>query len=209
MSSRELHGPDCTCSECVLGDNETIVDLTSSVDTDNVYALNEKVEQSCKKLFRPKMKMLDRTEFSESNDDDPEFIIHIPFKSQVKIYSMTMIGGEDGTSPAQVKLYVNQENVDFDLADVKPAQTLNCVENREGELPYILIPAKFNNTWSVTLFVTLNHGGSNTKIYYIGFEGIASHKRKKILVGNYELKPLPDTIKQSSEHNITKEELIG
>ena len=144
MNSRELHGPDCNCESCVLGENETIVDLTDTIDVTNVYALNEKVEQKCKTIIKKKENMLDRTMFTESNDDDSEFIIHIPFKSQVKLYSMIMIGGEDGTSPAQVKLFANAKQVDFDMDENKPDQILNCTENKDGRLPYVLIPSKLN-----------------------------------------------------------------
>ena len=27
MNSRQSHGPECTCSECILGEDETVVDL--------------------------------------------------------------------------------------------------------------------------------------------------------------------------------------
>ena len=61
--------------------------------------------------------MTDKTEFLESNEGDPELLIYIPFKSAVKMKSMTMIGGEEGTSPSVIKLFVNVENPDFDLID--------------------------------------------------------------------------------------------
>jgi hypothetical protein len=61
--------------------------------------------------------MLDRTDCLESNEGDPELLLYIPFNSAVKMKSMTMIGGEDGTSPAIVKLFVNIENPDFDLIE--------------------------------------------------------------------------------------------
>ena len=36
MHSKELHGPECTCNECTLGEEETIVDLTGTVAKDEV-----------------------------------------------------------------------------------------------------------------------------------------------------------------------------
>lgn len=199
MDSKPTHPPGCDCSECILGDGEFIVDITPYVKTDEAYALNEKKEGQCRKIFKKKEDMLDKTDFTESNDDDPEFLIYIPFTEQVKIRSMTMIGGEDGTSPAQIKLYVNNDNPGFELLNEKPTQIIECIENPLGELPYTLSPSKFNSTWSITLIVTLNHGADHSKIYYIGFEGISTKKRKKILIGNYELKPLPENIKQPME----------
>lgn len=61
--------------------------------------------------------MLDKTESLSSNKDDPELLIYIPFKSAVKMKSMTMIGGEDGSSPSFVKIFVNIDQPDFDLIE--------------------------------------------------------------------------------------------
>lgn len=209
MNSRESHGPDCTCSECLLGEDETEVDLTGSIMINEVYAINEKVSGSCQKIFKTKDKMLEKTDNVESNDNDPDLLIYIPFSSQVKVRTMTMIGGEEGTAPARIKLFVNQNNPDFDLAESPASQTLDCLENPEGELIYQLMPSKFNNTWSITLLVTLNYGADHSKIYYIGFTGVDTHKRKKIMIGNYELKPLPDSIKQQKEPSVNKDMIYG
>lgn len=181
MSSKEQHGPDCNCSQCTLGEEEMIVDLTNSVAKDEVFALNEKTHQSCQKIFKPKEEMLNKTDFCESNDGDPDLVIYIPFHAQVSIKSMRLIGGENGTSPAKIKLFVNkkEDNVDFDLKDATPEQEIDCVENPDGSLPYFLKSNKFHSVWSITLVVMLNYQGDNSKIYYIGFEGTASHKRKK------------------------------
>ena len=181
MNSKELHGPECTCSECTLGEKETIVDLTGSVSTNEVFALNEKNHLSCQKLFRIKEEMLDRTKFCDSNDGDPDLIIYIPFSAQVNLRSMTIIGGEDGMSPAKIKIFVNrnESEIDFDLKDANPQQEQLCVENPDGKLPYFFKANKFHSVWSITLVVMFNHGAENTRIYYIGFEGVTSQKRRK------------------------------
>ena len=54
MHSKELHGPECTCNECTLGEEETLVDLTGTVAKDEVFALNEKTHLSCQKIFKVK-----------------------------------------------------------------------------------------------------------------------------------------------------------
>ena len=201
MNSREQHPPGCECSMCVMGDNDFIIDLTSYINTEQVYALNEKVEGNCRKIFKQKGDMLDKKDFTESNDDDVELMIYIPFKEQCRIKTMTMIGGEDGTAPSVIKLYVNNDNPGFELLEEKPTQTIECVENPLGELPYTLSPSKFNSTWSITVIVTMNYSADHSKIYYIGFEGISTRKKAKVLIGNYELKPLPENVKQPSEFN--------
>ena len=181
MHSKELHGPECTCSECTLGETETIVDVTGTVSKDEVFALNEKNHLSCQQLFKTKEEMLDRTKFCDSNDCDPDLIIYIPFSAQVNLRSMTIIGGEDGMAPAKIKIFVNKKesDIDFDLKDVTPEQEQMCVENPEGKLPYFFKANKFHSVWSITLVVMFNHGAENTRIYYIGFDGVSSHKRRK------------------------------
>ena len=54
MNSREQHPPGCECSMCIMGDNDFIIDLTSYINTEQVYALNEKVEGNCRKIFKQK-----------------------------------------------------------------------------------------------------------------------------------------------------------
>jgi hypothetical protein len=61
--------------------------------------------------------MLDREEFLSSNKGDPELLIYIPFTSAVKMKSLTMIGGEDGSAPSFIKLFVNLDQPDFDLIE--------------------------------------------------------------------------------------------
>jgi hypothetical protein len=61
--------------------------------------------------------MLDRTEYLTSNNGDPELLIYIPFTSAVKMKSLTLIGGEDGSAPSFIKLFVNIDQPDFDLIE--------------------------------------------------------------------------------------------
>ena len=180
MNSKELHGPECTCSQCTLGEEETVVDLTGTVATNEVFALNEKVHQSCQKLFKIKEEMLDRTNYCDSNDEDSDLVIYIPFSAQVNLRAMTIIGGEDGMSPAKIKIFVNKKEseIDFDLKEANCEQEINCVENPDGQLKYFLKANKFHSVWSLTLVVTINYGAENTRFYYIGFEGVNSHKRR-------------------------------
>ena len=180
MHSKELHGPECTCNQCTLGEEETIVDLTGTVAKNEVFALNEKNHLSCQKLFKIREEMLDRENYCESNDGDPDLIIYIPFSMQVNLRSMTIIGGEDGMSPAKIKIFVNKKEseIDFDLKEMKCEQEQICVENPEGKLPYFFKANKFHSVWSLTLAVIFNHGADNTRFYYIGFTGVNTHKKK-------------------------------
>ena len=188
MSNR-IHDPNCTCNECILTFDQSIVDLKSSINLSEVYSLNERVSQSCKTIFKDKEDMLDKTYFCESNEDDPELLINIPFSSQVVIKSMKLIGGEDGTCPSKVKFYVNATNPDFDLLEGKATHEVNIIENTDGSMTYNLPQFKFNSVWNLTLIVPTCMDADHTKIYYIGFEGIASNKKHKVPISvNVEMK---------------------
>ena len=56
MNSRQAHGPECTCSECILGEDEMVVDLNSAISKNESYALNEKRIGSCQKIFKKKVR---------------------------------------------------------------------------------------------------------------------------------------------------------
>ena len=179
MNNR-IHDPNCTCNECILKMDQIIVDLKNSINITEVYALNESKTQSCQKIFKDKSNMLDKKDFCESNDDDPELLINIPFYTQVAIKSMTLIGGEDGTAPSKVKMYVNATNPDFDLLEGKPTHEIDIIENPDGSLVYNLPQFKFGAVWNLTLIIPSCIDSDHSKIYYIGFEGIVSKKRQKI-----------------------------
>ena len=188
MSNR-IHDPNCTCNECLIKEDQIIVDLKNSIHISEVFALNERQAQSCQKIFKDKEDMLDKKDFCESNEDDPELLINIPFYTQVAIKSMTLIGGEDGTAPSKVKLYVNVTNPDFDLLEGKPTHQIDTIENPDGTLVYNLPQFKFGAVWSLTLIVPSCLDSDHSKIYYIGFKGIATKKKQKVPISaKYELR---------------------
>ena len=180
MRNNRIHDPNCTCNECLVHMDQVIVDLKNSINISEVYALNEREAQSCQKIFKDKDEMLDKKYFCESNEDDPELLINIPFYTQVAIKSMVLIGGEDGTAPSKVKLYVNATNPDFDLLEGKPTHQIDTAENPDGSLVYNLPQFKFGAVWNLTLIIPSCIDSDHSKIYYIGFEGIVSKKRQKI-----------------------------
>ena len=211
MSSRELHGPECNCSLCTLGEEEMITDLTGAVAKNEVFALNEKVHLSCQKLFKIKEEMLDRKDFCDSNDGDSDLVIYIPFSSQVNLRTMIIIGGEEDLCPAKIKIFVNRNKsqIDFDLKEAKCEQEINCVENPEGTLKYFLKANKFHSVWSLTLVVTQNYGGDNTRIYYIGFEGANSHKKKEFKIKISDTDKNPTQVAPTQETHINDNLIYG
>ena len=53
MNNR-IHDPECTCNECLIKEDQVIVDLKNSINITSVYALNERITQSCQKVFKDK-----------------------------------------------------------------------------------------------------------------------------------------------------------
>ena len=39
----------------------------------------------------------------DSEEDDPELLLHVPFNGSVKLTGITVVGGPDGASPAKLK----------------------------------------------------------------------------------------------------------
>lgn len=158
-------------SECIKIEEEYLVDLNDVINIDSSFCLNESKIDSGKLIYKSIEKMHDKDHFVCSNEDDPELLFYIPFKSQVDIKSMTMIGGENGTAPLHIKLYTNQENPDFSLLEQnKFVMEFECSDNIEGEI-YELKPNKFKSVTSLTLIVCKNHGANHSKVYYLSFTG--------------------------------------
>lgn len=103
-----------------------IIDLFDSINITNSYCLNEEKEGSIRNIFKIKEEILDRTVFVRSNHGDPDLLLFVQFKSSLKLKSLILIGGEEGSSPATIRIYINNENPGFDLYDdTVPAQVIN------------------------------------------------------------------------------------
>ena len=51
--------------------------------------------------------------------------------------AITIIGGSDGTAPAQLKVYTNREDLDFStVAQLPPVQQWDLQENLNGQIEY-------------------------------------------------------------------------
>ena len=57
----------------------------------------------------------DDPSLSVKADLDTELVVKISFNSEVKVKAVRVAGGPDGESPNMMKVYKNEENVDFDI----------------------------------------------------------------------------------------------
>eukprot|EP00270_Netrium_digitus_P010385 TRINITY_DN3218_c0_g1_i2.p1 TRINITY_DN3218_c0_g1~~TRINITY_DN3218_c0_g1_i2.p1 ORF type:complete len:205 (+),score=33.20 TRINITY_DN3218_c0_g1_i2:163-777(+) len=166
--------------------------LYKFIDMPKVRALNEKAQDSIKSVFKPWELRLDASSVVESSEDD-ELLVFIPFVNDVKIRSISIIGGSDGTSPAKMRAFTNREDIDFSLAqDLTPVQEWNLAENLNGHLEYLTRFSKFQGVGSLTLHFPLSFAREEIRIHYIGIRGEATNiNREAVANVVYEAMPNP------------------
>lgn len=96
------------------------------------------------------------------------------FTGQVKLHSILIRTSTTDSAPLTLKLFANQDNLDFDTASqLPPTQKLSLSQTNEiQDIP--VQRAKFNTTRSLTLFFEDNWGRGEedvTRITYIAFKG--------------------------------------
>ncbi|MCO5593885.1 hypothetical protein L7F22_047905 [Adiantum nelumboides] len=186
-----------------------------------VWALNEVVEGSAKNVFRSWDLRLDTSNrilfidvyvasddvlqgYLESNDGDPELLLFIPFTTDVKIKSISIIGAGDGRSPSRMRAFLNREDVDFSTAAaMNPIQEWELGENLQGTLEYQTRYAKFQSVASLILHFPENFGAGTTGISFIGLQGEATQlKRDAVANIVYEALPNPAEHRVPAENNV-------
>ncbi|KAK9149431.1 hypothetical protein Scep_008188 [Stephania cephalantha] len=192
-----LHDHSCEDHDC-----SSDFSLYKHIDLSKVSALNEAVQGSVKSVFKA---WEQRLEISGghlvSNEGDPELLVFIPFTSDVKIKSISVVGGADGTSPAKMRAFTNREGIDFsDAQNMQPVQEWDLVENLQGVLEYQTRYSRFQNVGNLTLHFSENFGADETQIYYIGLKGEATQlKRDVVATIVYEVTPNPSDHKTPTD----------
>ncbi|CAL9115172.1 unnamed protein product [Musa textilis] len=176
--------------------------LHTHIDLSKVSALNEAVAGSVKSVFKPWNRRLDTSGgLLESNDGDPELLVFIPFTSDVKIKSISIVGGSGGTSPSKMRAFINRDGIDFsDAQNMQPVQEWDLNENLQGLLEYQTRYSRFQSVGNLTLHFPDNFGGDTTQIYYIGLKGEATQlKRDVVATIVYEITPNPSDHKTRAD----------
>ncbi|KAK4388765.1 PITH domain-containing protein 1 [Sesamum angolense] len=207
-----LHDHSCEEHDCSsdwslykhvdLSKVSSFIFLEFYISLESVSALNEAVSGSVKSIFRAWEQRLNSSEgYLESNEGDPELIVFIPFTSDVKLKSISIVGGADGTSPAKMRAFINRDGIDFsDAQNMQPVQEWDLVENLQGVLEYQTRYSRFQSVGNITLHFPDNFGGDTTQIHYIGLKGEATQlKRDVVATIVYELMPNPSDHKTHAE----------
>ncbi|PIA64481.1 hypothetical protein AQUCO_00100158v1 [Aquilegia coerulea] len=192
-----VHDHSCEDHEC-----SSDFSLYKHIDIPRVSALNEATPGSVKSVFKAWEQRLNTSGgHLESNDGDPELLVFIPFTSDVKIKSISVVGGADGTSPAKMRAFINRDGIDFsDAQSMQAVQEWDLVENLEGVLEFQTRYSKFQGVGNLTLHFPDNFGADTTQIQYIGLKGEATQlKRDVVATIVYEVTPNPSDHKTRAD----------
>lgn len=81
--------------------------LFPCIALDQVRCLNEREPDSGKRILRPWCERMQLERCVQSEEDDDQLILHVPFTTQVQLKAIRMITGAQGTAPDTIALYVS------------------------------------------------------------------------------------------------------
>ena len=176
--------------------------LRPLIDFPKVICLNEEERGSGQAILKLHEERLSATPSLLSPEDDPELLLHIPFTEAVTIQSISIRNASDNpetASPRHIKLFTEQETVDFETARDLPAQQklelLPAEHFADGTIDYPLRPAgRFQNISALTIYVEDNYGDEDTatEITYIGIKGKGTNVKRKAVETVYESQGMPE-----------------
>jgi hypothetical protein len=148
--------------------------LYEQIDFSKLVTLNEDESNSgraiCQKTWAQR---LDPTPELKSSADE-QLLMIVPFTGQVRLHSILLRTSAGPNSPKTLKVFLNQESMDFDTASEKDStQTLEISQTSEvQEIP--VKRAYFNTTRSLALFFEDNWSNGEdeeTVLSYLAFKG--------------------------------------
>ncbi|KAJ4301393.1 hypothetical protein N0V90_003485 [Kalmusia sp. IMI 367209] len=148
--------------------------LYQQIDFSKLRTLNEDESDQgrniCQKTWAERMNL----EPELRSFADEQILMIVPFTGQVRLHSILIRTSPGPHSPKTLKVFINDDTLDFDTASTKaPTQTLSVSQTSEvQEIP--VKRAHFNTTRSLALFFEDNWSGGEedeTRISYLGFKG--------------------------------------
>ena len=149
--------------------------------------LNEEVANSGKTVFKDFDDRFDKEKFV-SSDCDGELLLIVPFTAQVKVRSICVIAKGENKFPTKLRLYVNNENVDFSLVENEPVQEFIINQNLTGDLHNAVKVSKFSSVHKLIIHL-VNPNEEIIEVSYIQIKGENTNIKRKAVQTVYELKP--------------------
>lgn len=185
---------------CGHGDDQSGLDGTErgleyslyrKVDLDRVECLNESREGDGRTALRAWEDRLRPQTFVES-DVDEELLFNIPFTGLVKLKGLIVMGSDDDSHPATMRLYKNRPNMTFDDVGVEPDQTFEMTVDTNGTIEYATKVVKFSSIHHLSIHFSRNFGHEKTRVSYIGLRGeFTEDQRHGVTICAYESAPNP------------------
>lgn len=187
---------------CQHGDDiEVAYSLYQKIDLDNVECLNERVDGSGVKVFKPWNERLNTENYVES-DCDAELIYNIPFTGDVKLKGIIVKASEE---LSRVRLFKSNLKMSFSDVEVEADQEFEATYDPQAVVDYPVKPTKFFNVHHLTIhFINRRKDDDSNpcRIYYVGFKGeFTQVNREGIVIANYEVRPtegLSDALKSNT-----------
>lgn len=189
------HGDDAEESQSVA------YSLYQKIDLNNVQCLNEVVDGSGVKVFKPWSNRLDTENYVES-DCDAELIFNIPFSGDVKLKGIIIVACPD---LMRVRLFKSNMRMSFEDINGQPDQEFEVQHDPNGVIEYPIKPTKFSNVHHLTIhFINKNKEDEEKPctIFYLGFKGeFTQVNRDGIVIANYEIRPtegIPEELRKNT-----------
>jgi len=184
------HGGCCDHSGDSIDElNATAYSLYQKIDMQNIECLNERIDGSGVKVFKPWSERLNREVYVES-DCDAELLFNIPFTGDVKLKGIVVIADEELST---MRLFKSKLRMTFDDIECEPDQEFDVTYDSNGTIEYPVKATKFFNVHHLTIHFTNKVKEDESKpcrIYYIGLKGeFTQVNRDGIVIANYEIRP--------------------
>jgi len=145
-------------------------DLNKYIDAKSAECLNANPAHPVQSVFQD-----EDGAFLES-DCDEQLLFSIPFQQPVKIQSF-LIKAPTGCGPKSIKIFINRRNLDFSEAESLPSVQSFDLKTSDFDRKIPLQFVKFQNVFSLTIFVKSNLGPADTtRIDFLSFFGSAIHE---------------------------------
>uniref|UniRef100_A0A1I7XSQ1 PITH domain-containing protein n=1 Tax=Heterorhabditis bacteriophora TaxID=37862 RepID=A0A1I7XSQ1_HETBA len=133
-----------------------------------------------------------RLRFVDS-DCDEELLFNIPFSCHVRITGLAIMGEQDESHPAKIRLFKDRPMMSFDDCSIEPDQEIDLKQDPTGSIDYPLKASKFGSITHLSIHISKNFGGEETRVFYIGLRGEFQHEfRQRVAIATYEARPLMD-----------------
>eukprot|EP01047_Picozoa_sp_COSAG01_P046523 COSAG01_NODE_4377_length_5085_cov_6.039110_4_plen_153_part_00 len=106
----------------------------------------EKISTACAVADCGRCNRLNEEQYLES-DADEQLILTIPFSCAVKIKSITVVGSaaETGSNPAEMRAFINRDDVDFDVGSTPSNLTRTRTSHTCATQHVLLPPARYHS----------------------------------------------------------------